>query len=166
MGGQPGPYGQQMRSHAARDSFFMFAKRSHAAWGSFFKTKLHSHAGGARFSSDRPHLVGLDWSVWTDLSRPVCLDRPVWIRSVWIGLPGWAPVCMDPVYLDPVCLDPMSLDPVFLDSVCLDPVCLDLSNLLSHALLPTTRLGARPPQSYPHLRGVVYNLAWEIRLCS
>ena len=35
-GAQPGPYGQQMRSRAARDSFFMFAKRSHAAWGSFF----------------------------------------------------------------------------------------------------------------------------------
>ena len=84
MGGQPGPCGQQMRSHAARDSFFMFAKRSHAAWRSFFLTILHSHAGGARFSSDRPHLVGLDWSVWTDLSGPVCLDRSVWIRSVWI----------------------------------------------------------------------------------
>ena len=125
MGDQPGPYGQKMRSHAARDSFFIFAKRSYAARRSFFWTKLRSHAGGVRFSSDRPHLVDLDWSVWTGLSGPVCLD----------------PVC-----LDPVCLD----------SVCLDPVCLDLSNLFSRALLPTTRLEAHPPHSYPHLRGVIY----------
>ena len=55
---QPGPYGQKMRSHAARDSFFIFAKRSYAARRSFFWTKLRSHAGGVRFSSDRPHLVG------------------------------------------------------------------------------------------------------------
>ena len=68
-------------------------------------------------------LVCLDWSVWTGLSGPVCLD----------------PVCLDPVCLDPVCLDP-----VCLDSVCLDPVCLDLSNLLSRALLPTPRLEATP----------------------
>ena len=68
-------------------------------------------------------LVCLDWSVWTCLSGPVCLD----------------PVCLDPVCLDPVCLDP-----VCLNSVCLDPVCLDLSNLLSRALLPTTRLEAPP----------------------
>ena len=57
----------------------------------FFLTKLRSHAGGVRFSSDRPHLVGLDWSVWTGLSGPVCLD----------------PVCLDPVCLDSVCLDPV-----------------------------------------------------------
>jgi hypothetical protein len=48
----------------------------------------------------------------------------------------------------------MCLDPVCLDSVCLDPVCLDLSNLLSRARLPTTRLEA-PPLT-PPLRGVTY----------
>ena len=73
--------------------------------GAHFLTKLHSHAGGARFSSDRPHLAGLDWSVWTDLSGPVS-----------------GPVRLDPVRLDPVCLDPVCLGPVCLDSVCLDPV--------------------------------------------
>ena len=95
-------------------------------------------------------LVCLDWSVWTALSGTVCLD----------------PGCVDPVCLDPVCLDP-----VCLDSVCLDPVCLDLSNLLSRALLPTTRLlplllsssallppprlpPSPTPHSYPLLRGV------------
>ena len=46
---QPRPHGQKMHSHAAWDSFFMFAKRSHAAWRSFSLTKLRSHAGGASF---------------------------------------------------------------------------------------------------------------------
>ena len=46
---QPRRHGQKMRSHAAWDSFFMFAKRSHAAWRSFSLTKLRSHAGGASF---------------------------------------------------------------------------------------------------------------------
>ena len=55
-------------------------------------------------------------------------------------MPG--PVYLDPVCLDPVCLDPVCLDPVCLDSVCLDPIYLDLSNLLSRALLATTRLEA------------------------
>ena len=75
-------------------------------------------------------------------SELVCLDGSVWIRSVCPVCLG--PVCLDPVCLDPVCLDPVCLDPVCLDSVCLDPVCLDLSNLLSRALLPTTRLEAPP----------------------
>ena len=78
-------------------------------WRSIFTRSAPSGGSG---------LVCLDWSVWTGLSGPVCLD----------------PVCLDPVCLDPVCLDP----------VCLDPVCLDLSNLLSRALLPTTRLEAPP----------------------
>ena len=92
------------------------------------------------------HPIGPIWWVWTGLSGLVCLDR-----SVWTG-----PVCLDPVCLDPVCLDPVCLDPVCLGSVCLDPVCLDLFNLFSRALLPTTRVEAPPPHSYPHLRGVLY----------
>ena len=87
-------------------------------------------------------LVCLDWSVWTGLSGPVCLD----------------PVCLDPVCLDPVCLDL-----VCLDSVCLDPVCLDLFNLFSRALLPTTRVEAPPPHSYPHLRGV-FGICQQVQL--
>ena len=126
---------------------FHFCKALPCSVALIFLTKLRSHAGGVRFSSDRPHLVGLDWSVWTGLSGPVCLDR-----SVWTGLSG--PVCLDPVCLDPVCLDPVCLDPVCLDSVCLDPVCVALFNLFSRALLPTTRVEAPPPHSYPHLRGV------------
>ena len=95
-----------------------------------------------------PHLVGMNWSVWTGLSGPVCLDPvclgPVCLDLVCLDPVCLGPVCLDPVCLDPVCLDPVCLDPVCLDSVCLDPVCLDLSNLLSRALLPTTRLEAPP----------------------
>ena len=84
----------------------------------------------------------------------MCLD-PVCLDPVCLG-----PVCLDPVCLDPVCLDPVCLDPVCLDSVCLDPVCLDLSNLLSRALLPTTRLEA-PPLTPIRICGVLYILYKE-----
>ena len=129
-----------MRSHAARDSFFIFAKRSHAAWRSFFLTKLRSHAGGVRFSSDRPHLVGLDWSVWTGLSGPVCLDRT--------GLSGSG-------------LSGSGLSGSGLSGFRLSGSCLDLSNLFSRALFTTTRVEAPPPHSYPHLRGVLYIVVFK-----
>ncbi|MEC9173050.1 MAG: hypothetical protein VYC97_10670, partial [SAR324 cluster bacterium] len=90
----------------------------------------------------------LDGSVWTGPLDLVCLDPvclgPVCLDPVCLDPVCLGPVCLDPVCLDPVCLDPVCLDPVCLDSVCLDPVYLDLSNLLSRALLPTTRLEAPP----------------------
>ena len=105
---------------------FHFCKTLPCSVALIFLTKLRSHAGGIRFSSDRPHLVGLDWSVWTDLSGPVS-----------------GPVCLDPVRLDPVCLDPVCHGSG-LSGFRLSGSCLDLSNLFCR-----TAPSFPPPASKP-----------------
>ena len=44
-----------------------------------------------RFSSERPSVVDLDWSVWEVVCLdPVCLHPVFWVLSVWTLSLRWA----------------------------------------------------------------------------
>ena len=44
-----------------------------------------------RFSSERPSVVDLDWSVWEVVCLdPVCLHPVFWVLSVWMLSLRWA----------------------------------------------------------------------------
>ena len=44
-----------------------------------------------RFSSERPSVVDLDWSVWEVVCLdPVCLHPVFWVVSVWMLSLRWA----------------------------------------------------------------------------